>query len=290
MPLRRRLTGTSVAVALAVVTVCGATSPAAAEAKKTAAPSPVVVAALGDSITQGYASNGLPWNHPSTSWSTGSDTRVDSHARRLTQAGYQVTSVNAAVSGSASADLASQARSAARQRAAYVTVLVGANDICGSKSTAAMPSPSAYEANVRQALDALGPKSTVMLVSIPSLKGLYGTGKGVATVRLRWKVAGICPVMLADPLSTSKDAKSRRATVEKRVRAYNARLSDLADERDNVFYDNGAVYSTHVTLSDLSVLDRFHPSVRGQDRIADTTWEQVMSQHALDRVNLTPVA
>lgn len=59
-------------------------------------------------------------------------------------------------------------------------------------------------------------------------------------------------------------------------------MRKLAAERQNVYYDNGAVYGTAFTASDISVLDGFHPSLNGQNKIASRTWDEAARQGVFD--------
>src|SRR5262245_12655032 len=105
---------------------------------------PKVMAALGDSITRAFNSDGpgCPAG-PSldcvkNSWSTGTNPAVDSQFQRIKaiDPDRDPVAFNDARSGARATNLLGQAETAATQNADYVTIEIGANDACGSTSTA----------------------------------------------------------------------------------------------------------------------------------------------------------
>ncbi|MGC4792216.1 SGNH/GDSL hydrolase family protein [Micromonospora sp. DT178] len=266
----------------AVVTAAILAPPAAVAA----VPSSARMVALGDSITRAAVADGTQNAQPQNSWSTGTSTAVNSHLRRLEAYGVDMTGGNYAKGGERSVHLATQATNAlANANADYVTILIGGNDICYASTPSGTTPPDAFEANVRKALDiirAKNPNTRVLLASVPSMMSLYRIGQQNFLIRTRWNLIGICEVMLANPTDTSSAANARRAAVEARVDEYNQRLAKLAAERANVFYDNGAVHNAAFTASDLSVLDGFHPSISGQNKIAQVAWDEAVRQGVFD--------
>ncbi|MEV0395031.1 SGNH/GDSL hydrolase family protein [Polymorphospora rubra] len=277
-PLLSRVAATTAAVVLVLGTTA---TPATA-----AVPDSARMVALGDSITRAAAADGTLDAQPQNSWSTGTASSVNSHLRRLEAAGVDMTGANHSRGGDRSVHLATQATNAVGTTSAdYVTILIGGNDICYASTPSGTTAPDVFEANVRRALDIIeagNPDTRVLLASVPSMMSLWRVGRDNLTIRLRWSLIGICPVMLANPTDTSAAANSRRAAVEARVDEYNRRLAKLAAERPNVFYDNGAVHNTPFTPADLSVLDGFHPSLSGQNKIAKVTWDEAVRQGLFD--------
>ncbi|SCL37135.1 Lysophospholipase L1 [Micromonospora pallida] len=256
-----------------------ALSPTAAGAAEL--PSHARIAALGDSITRAAVADGTTASQPQNSWSTGTSTSVNSHLRRMQAAGVTMTAGNYAKGGARSGDLPGQATTAAATGPDYVTILIGGNDVCAASTLSGMTSADTFESNVRRTLDiikAQNPDARVMLASAPSLMALYQIGRDNVTIRTRWNLIGICEIMLADPMNFSSEANARRSAVEARVDEYNQRLAKLAAERANVFYDNGAVHNTPFTRTDLSILDGFHPSIAGQNKIAAEVWTSALEQ------------
>ncbi|KQO95779.1 SGNH/GDSL hydrolase family protein [Leifsonia sp. Leaf264] len=272
MSLQRNLHTLSLSVATAaVLVVSGLFGSVGAQA---ATPPPGSMAALGDSITQALDSCGYK-DCPANSWSTGTSTSVVSHASRLRSAGATTLVVsNDAVSGSTSASLLAQAQKAVAQKAQYVTIEIGANDAC-TPTVAAMTPVATYEANVRAAVALIAtslPSTRVFVASVPNLKTLWAVNKGKLGARLVWASARICQSMLARPTSTSATDTARRDAVQQRVTEFNAALVRVCASFAGCSTDRGALAGYAFTSADISTLDYFHPSVKGQARIAALTW------------------
>ena len=141
-------------------------------------PRPRVMAALGDSITRGFAACGRGGDCVETSWATGTAEGLHSHWQRL-DVGTRGGNHSLAVSGARVAGLAAQVRGAVRLRAEYVTVLIGANDVCAGNE-AAMTSVDEFTDAFDAAIDTLVrelPDARVLVLSIPDLARLWEVGK-----------------------------------------------------------------------------------------------------------------
>lgn len=272
MSLQRNLRTLSLSVATAgALVIAGLFGSVGAQA---AAPPPGSMAALGDSISQAMDSCGYR-DCPANSWSTGSSASVASHASRLRAAGAATLVVsNNAVSGSTSANLLAQAQKAVAQNAQYVTIEIGANDAC-TPTVAAMTPVATYEANVRAAVALIAtslPTTRVYVASVPNLKTLWAVNKSKLGARLVWASAKICQSMLAKPTSTAAADTARRDAVQQRVNDFNAALVRVCSSFVGCTTDGGALAGYSFAASDISTLDYFHPSVKGQARIAALTW------------------
>jgi len=264
-----RLVQALIAIVLALVVVAPA-----APARAAAPPVPHSMAALIDSITRGYNACGWYSDCPSRSWSTGSTTSVNSHLARLQRLG-PVTAYNDAKTGAKMSALATQAASAAAQRAEYVTVLLGANDACtSSESTMTPVTTFATQVDAGLAKLTAAPVTPyVFIASIPDLKRLWAIGKDSSSARSTWALFGICQSMLANPGSTAAADSARRDRVQQRVRDYNAALAAACVAYgDHCRYDGGAVFGYPFTLSQVSTWDYFHPNTSGQAALAAVTW------------------
>lgn len=236
-------------------------------------PTPNSMAALGDSITVAYDSTRLLAASPEHSWATGTSTSVDSVRKQL---GVSTKSTrNYAVTGAKMAGLATQAGKVAKGTD-LVTVLMGANDACTS-SVASMTQVATFRSQVDTALATLAARRVdqVAIVSIPDVHQLWEAAKDVASARFIWSFAGICQSLLADPLSMDADDVARRAAVRDRVVAYNAALAagctalDARGGTTACWFDGNEVFDTTFELAHISTVDYFHPSVAGQDLIAE---------------------
>ncbi|MEV7010846.1 GDSL-type esterase/lipase family protein [Streptosporangium sp. NPDC051022] len=238
---------------------------------------PVVMAALGDSITAGFNACGWYVTCPSNSWSAGEDPAVQSHYMRLLDLDEGVVghNVNLAVPGATSAALAGQVAEAVELGADYVTVLVGAQDACASEERRMTP-VAVYEKRVAEALTrfrAGRPDGRVFVASIPDIKRLWRVGKDNLVARGFWAVGRICPTMLASPTSTERADQARRDRVRARVVGYNAALARVcAAYGPACRFDGNALFDCPFTLNHVSRWDFFHPNAAGQRLIAQRTY------------------
>jgi lysophospholipase L1-like esterase len=288
----------------AIVAVCVALALAVAPASATQPPR--VMAALGDSITRAYNSSGP--GCPSgpgldcreNSWATGTNPAVDSQLQRL-EAMHPgpVVAYNDAVSGARAGGLLPQAEVAAGQDPDYVTIEIGANDAC-----AETPTPLAtFREQVEAALDALvasDPRVYVEMASIPDINKLHAlfTSPPDPNALTRWAAFNVCQGLLANPLSDAPADVERRAAFRDLVIAYNDALARACAGFKRCRYDGGAVFDSSFTTADVatvldtegldvfpfnvvpvigpgyanSTADYFHPSLQGQARLAEVTW------------------
>jgi lysophospholipase L1-like esterase len=240
------------------------------------------MAALGDSITQAFSACCGPGNHPGRSWSSGdAEDEVNSHYERLLrlQPAIAGRNYNNSQSGARVAQLPAQAAAAASQKAAYVTILVGANDLCTS-SARTMTSEADFAAAVDQALailDRMRPRPKVFVSSIPDLYQLWAVLHTDPAAQAAWSGGSICPSML----SASNSEETRQLVVQRQA-AFNAILSSSCAAYSGMCRsDGGAVYGYKFTASDVSVLDYFHPSLEGQNKLAGITWDAVWQEGTL---------
>jgi lysophospholipase L1-like esterase len=222
-------------------------------------PLPSVVAAVGDSITVAVAAGGGPWPHPSRSWSTGNDLSA-SHYERLVELGADPERHNLAVPGARMEDAVEQAARVVEAGADYVTVLMGANDVCHGTDL------TSFERDTRAALARLIedlPDIRVFVSSIPDIARLVELFGDDRRIIFRWRTFRMCPALLPDA-----DVED----VHERVRAYNAVLERACDEHEACLYDESAVFDHPFTAADVSRIDFFHPSEEGQRKLAEITW------------------
>jgi lysophospholipase L1-like esterase len=237
-------------------------------------PLPGSMAAIGDSITQ--AADVCCWygDHPANSWSTGDAwwDGVSSHYERIraanpTIAGHQY---NNAVSGARMSDAPAQAQRAVGQQAKYVTILMGANDLCTS-SVASMTPADTFRAQFRQTLailkSDLPPRARIFVSSIPDVYQLWNLYHGDPIAEWVWSTAHICQSMLS-PSNTDAD----RQAVRDREAEFNTILAQECGRYANCRFDGNAVFNYPFTRSHVSWLDYFHPSLAGQATLAEVTW------------------
>jgi lysophospholipase L1-like esterase len=241
---------------------------------------PASIAAVGDSITQGFDACSLLSDCVRASWVTGTDAEVDSLTQRFIDGSPSRHSWNYAVSGSVMADLPSQMERAAGHDPELVTVLAGANDAC--RPTPAQMTPTEeFRSDFRAALRTLAksrPKTQVYVASLPNLKRLWSQGRGDQWGKEVWKL-GICQSMLRDPKSMTRAAQERRQKVHERVISYNTALKEECAKVLRCRYDGGAVFRYRFTKDELSRWDWFHPSKEGQRKLADLAYRGITARH-----------
>ena len=265
--MRRALLGLLAVVSL----LLGLAAPASAVAS---VPLPRSMASTGDSITRAFdatPSGCFLVDCPQYSWSTGSSTSVNSHYRRILSQKPAIAKHvhNDAKSGAKMADLGGQLSAAASQGVEYVTVLMGANDLCTS-STATMTPTSTFTSQFETALTSYftaNPKSHVFVSSIPNIYQLWSILHTNVVAESTWTTFGICQSML----SLTNTSTERQKVVEQETADNNA-LATVCAKFANCRWDNYATFNTAFTTKDVSTVDYFHPSVTGQNKLAAVTW------------------
>jgi lysophospholipase L1-like esterase len=264
--------GYVVALALLITSIVAPSGVAAAAAGSP--PLPGSMAAIGDSITQ--ATDACCWygNHPANSWSTGDAgwDGVFSHYERIRAAKPTISGnqFNDSVSGARMSDAPAQAQRAVEQRARYVTILMGANDLCTS-SVGSMTPLDTFRAQFQQTLaildSGLPARAHIFVSSIPDVYQLWNLYHGDPVAEWVWSTARICQSLL----STSNTDADRQA-VRDRELAFNAVLAQECARYANCRFDGNAVYNYPFTKNQVSKLDYFHPSLSGQAALAELTW------------------
>lgn len=277
--MRRQRLAASIAALVAVLMALVAAGPAEAARKATLASTtyPSSMSSLGDSITRGFNASGWFSDWPDRSWSTGTNTTVKSHYKRLVALNgrLQGNAYNNARTGAKVRELPAQATKSVSQGAQYVTILIGANDAC-TETEGQMTRVADFAASFDTAMKTLAtqtPQPKVLVASIPNLMRLYNVGKNSSSARAAWNSYDICQSMLARPLSTDQADVDRRVRVRDRVKAYNAKLAEVCGTYTFCKYDGGAVFGYPFTLSQLSGWDYFHPNTSGQAALSQVTYQ-----------------
>jgi lysophospholipase L1-like esterase len=269
--LRVPAVGIALVLALAVTATPARAGGPAAEAA--APPLPDSIAAIGDSITQAVDVCCFFGSWPSHSWSTGHAPLdgIASHYERIRARNPAIRGHrwNNAVSGARMADAPAQARRTVDQGARYVTILMGANDLCGWDG--ALTPTASFRASFQKTLGILQaglPDTHVFVSSIPNLHQLWSILRKNPLAQVVWQAAGICPSML----HFFNSPADRQAVVD-RERELNRALDEVCATWVNCRFDDYLTYNYDFTPSMVSRLDRFHPSLAGQATLAALTWQ-----------------
>ena len=266
--MRRLILAAGVAVGLLFASAAVAEPAAAAQA---APPAPSSMAAIGDSMTE--AADVCCWygDHPANSWSTGAAgwDGITSHYERLRVLNPGITSrnYNDAKSGARMSDAPGQAQAAVSQQAGYVTILMGANDVCTS-SPSTMTPVDTFRDQFRQTLQTLATgQARIFVASIPDVHHLWEIYHTDFWASVVWGAANICQSLLAP---------NRTDTERQMVRARNIAFNTVLREECAAYplcrYDDDVTFNYQFSRSQISKLDYFHPSLSGQAALAQVTW------------------
>jgi len=204
-----------IAVAALAVTASAAADPAIVGY-------PSSMASTGNSITRAFNTCWFPFvDCPANSWATGTNPTVNSHYRRILSANGAIAgrNYNYAVSGAEMVDLDAQAQNATPRGVGYVTIELGANDVCASSESGMTP-VATYRAQFQQGMQTLTaglPDARIFVASIPDIYQLWAIYKDSLSARTVWALGGICQSMLARPLSTAQADVDRRNRVRQRT-------------------------------------------------------------------------
>jgi lysophospholipase L1-like esterase len=238
---------------------------------------PSSMAATGDSITRAFNTGSYAFiDAPANSWSTGTSNAVNSLYSRILKKNRAIKdrSYNDARTGAKIADLPGQVATVNAQRVEYVTILMGANDVC-TPSEGEMTSVQAFHDQFLSALSSLStnsPQAKIYVVSIPNIYNLWSVLHTNLSAVSVWSVGKICQSMLANPFSNAQTDVDRRARVRQRNIDFNTQLMQVCAQFPQCRFDNNAAFNTTFTTSDVSTRDYFHPSVAGQAKLASVAW------------------
>ena len=191
-PFRVLVAGVALVMAtLGTAASASATAGTAGNAPAAAAPAPAPplpdsIAAIGDSITQAVDVCCFYGNWPGHSWSTGNVPLdgIASHYERIRAQNPAIRGHrwNNAVSGARMADAPGQARRTVGQGARYVTVLMGANDLCGWDG--ALTPTATFRAQFTETSTSCAPGCPAPTCSWP--RSPTSTSSGASSAPTRW--------------------------------------------------------------------------------------------------------
>src|SRR5690349_17736786 len=174
-----RFARTSLALALGLVATL-TTAVLTTQQAAAASPIPNSMASMGDSITRGFNASGWFVDSTGRSFSTGTDSVVNSQYSRILAKNPTISgkNFNDGKTGAKATDMAGQASTAVGQHVDYVTILIGANDACTS-SESTMTAVTTFRSQIDSALNTLKtglPTARVELISIPDIFRLWTVG------------------------------------------------------------------------------------------------------------------
>lgn len=217
------------------------------------------------------------------SWSTGQSKKwiIPTHALRIEALkGEKVKAINVAISGQKVDEVLNQQLSNLRMKSMkdlkrkfpeYVTLLIGANDIC-AKSANEMTSVSAYHAKIESITAQIleeSPDTKILISGLPNITKLQDVARNEKTFGKTcgqmWAENDFCSTLMTITEPLERDAISQR------VRDFNMAIQDVVDNAKEVHGDRvrmaSKVYDTDFNANDLSP-DCFHPNEIGQGKLA----------------------
>lgn len=267
---------------------------------------PVKLANAGDSISQGFDANGLPWDHPTHSWVQGDGGYVFSMNERWREwydGGFaqQPESVTGAEMVGGGDNFPAQAARMCAQspRPNRVEVLLGGNDVCNRAASESGDAAAnlygldtwraAIDAGLDQLAECLPDGAVVQLLSTPRVDRLYEAGRAKSwwCSGVIWPAASICRVV------TKEHDAGRRAQIGAAIDRYNdvireeveayqsnangrnpRRITFVTDWQGSI--DEGRQNTSIGTYvfgpEDITGVDCFHPNTSGQAKLACSAW------------------
>lgn len=264
---------------LLIVTSCTAPPPEVQVPSPTAEAFVIeTVAVIGDSISVGENACENRGICEEASWAVGEPGSGSVAARLEEASGDQVDRVSIADRGATVASVASDVARIVDAEPDVVLVLIGANDAC--PPGAAAPTPvgefgAAFGAMI-SAIETGAPDAVVVALSIPDIYRVWEVSAGNPTALERWATTDSCGALLGDPSATDAQSEAERLAVRDAVAAYNDVVAETCEDATRCLHDDGRIFATDFTGDDVSTIDYFHPSARGQAAIADVAWSVLM--------------
>lgn len=166
----------------------------------------------------------------------------------------------------------------------YVTVFMGHNDVC-QNSFADIPTDAEFEANVRAGFERLRTGlpngATVYTAGIVDIYKLWQLGPQLSgALGISCEVIWAATLLEIYPCSTMlspTNSEADRQYTRSRNAAFNAILEELVAEYDaadthHYWEFTDLTSTTNFVPSEVSPFDCFHPSAKGQKRLAAETW------------------
>lgn len=235
---------------------------------------PFKMGAMGDSISRGFNITAGNTESLTLSWSTGdalAGSQFNLVKNKIAAKGWNVTSMatNSAVVAESvlgmDSTLQAQASLMASYSPYYVTLQIGANDVCQgyvSSAAARVQFRDKLITVLRTLTLSAKPPKAILVSSIPRLWRLREIPQfsGSNFCQLAWSF--LCPQMSVG-----------QAAFEQQWSGTNQAILDaVAAVGGPVVFDGNLVANTQLEFADVSSVDCFHPSAAGQGRLSSASW------------------
>jgi lysophospholipase L1-like esterase len=263
-------------------------TPGASASGPATPPLPALLGAIGDSYSQAYNVNGQNlFDHPTHSWVVGTakGDGIFSILERFQQLGDKPVVVDAATSGKKMVDASRQAQlvvSAAASlkpgQTAFVTFELGTNDLCDDPKTDPNTFKSELDAAIAILEAGLPAGSRIEMLSVPDFshfRDITQASSVARTALAQRQNSRRCAPFLGSASPTDLP------TAERVLTSYDSILINACDAIQTKDAPAGKLYcrsnrvdlaDSDFTIKDLSDVDWFHPSVTGQNKIANAVW------------------
>jgi lysophospholipase L1-like esterase len=235
---------------------------------------PFTMGVLGDSISRGFDILQLDKEDVPDNWATGSklsDSHLNKFQNLFTQHGWdvQIVPYNLAVVGNtvlgSSSTLAANATQLAGDQPDYVSIEIGANDVCQGL-LAPSGAAAAFQSKISSVLSTLlasaHPPKIIAVASIPHIWALTQIPSLASNSGCQAFWNNVCPNLSAG--QTAFDAQWTAAN--------QALQGAAAAAGGPVIYDGGVIAGAVFSAGDISNVDCFHPSVQGQSKLSEGIW------------------
>ena len=274
----RRRRAAACGLVLLAAALAAAASPAAGKARH--APwHPGAVAAAGDSLSTGYASDDPPGapagDHPENSWSIGSNPAVRSLYARVLQRwpGTAGRTLLVAQDGATVAALPGQLRRVVADGGIdLVTIQIGSNDICDARQPGRITPVAVVRRSFAQALALLrrgSPRTRVLATSVADEARWNDAVLRVPALQSEIEDGTVCDPR---PGPDGRQDPVVRRLIQRWEQAYDRAIASVCARYATCRYDGGALYRLAYRPVDVSRADAYHPSVAGLARMAATVW------------------
>lgn len=217
----------------------------------------IKMAALGNSISQGTDIFGFGI-YPRYNWATGD--LIDSVAMKLErELNTPVVTKNVSILAASSSLLWLEFEMLGDFTPDFTTIEIGSNDICQNTHAEIL-------ANIRQTLDKLLKKNPAMQIILMPIPRISSMPDAIDTLYCRaiWNVT--CPYLLGVLVT-----KEQRATRQLEVDGINYSMGEMVKNYPQVSF-NPEVGISPITNAEISTVDCFHPSIIGQQHLANSSF------------------
>ena len=269
---------------------------ASAQSAKAPRLDPKRLSSTGDSITEAIDAE-LPLANHWASWVNGYHgfwewlfglTDAYSHNQRITKnfGAWGRRNYMEAKSGADMPDFYEQTLGSVNHRAQYVTVFMGHNDVCGNHFTD-IPTNEKFEADFRAGMEnlktGLPAGATIYVVGIVDIYQLWQIARdkkalGIVDCEVLWATTLLDLFPCGTMLNPLIGEPGRQLTRDRNI-AFNDILERVTKEfnvndSDHHYYYTDKTFEYRYSENQVSDIDCFHPSARGQKDLSKLTWDE----------------